>query len=596
MNKRKSLIFTCVLLGVIAMAGLSACSDDHYEIDGTLAGKGTVWQNISTRPELSEFADILSAVHYSTSETAVTNQTYADLLNHDQTFTVWAPKNGSFNYPEWKAMLQSGDREQIYKVEFQLVRNCMTRYSHVLTGDKVEDVMLFNRKNGNFNCPEMTINETSITTANIGATNGVLHITDGNIEFLPNIYEYLASKPELSKLNDFIKKYEEIEFDEYGSTQGPTIDGNITWVDSVTNLTNTYFNYLNAYINREDSTYMMVMPTNECWDKEYERMKSYFNYIPQYIQKVITVNPSDLSTSEETFTTTYTDVELDSINDFRTCDAIARNLCFNEKWQFGHNHLDMVKEGACDSIESTSRTVFYDPYSAAIFNNVEPVRLSNGYGYVVDKYNYRLQDTWLEEKRFEAERTVESYDYCNTSPTRIYIANPWSYLPAEQREGINITDTVIELNALTLEPTRSTANTSALFKAPNTLSCKYDIVAVMVYNVSMQLPYQFRAYVNYHEGGSKATQTRTQLKPEDGVNGSGNYFQTKPPHVDEKGMLQFNDSVVLAKDFQFPVSYYGMDDAYVTVEIQSYMTSTQRSQFTNELIIDKIIFIPKENE
>ena len=595
MNKRKILNFTCSLLAILAIAALGACSDDHYEVDGVLASKGTLWENISKQAELSEFASILSSVYYSSSETTVTTQTYADLLNSDQTFTVWVPKNGTFDYPEWKKMLDSGDREQIYKVEFQLIRNCMTRYQHVLNGDKVEDVMLFNRKNGNFNCAAKTINEKSITSYNIGATNGVLHITDGNIEFLPNIYEYMSSNAKLSRLNEFIKKYEKNEFDQNASTQGPTIDGNITWVDSVTNLTNTYFYYMGAYLNREDSTYMMIMPTDECWDNEYDKMKSYYNYIPSYIQKVITVNPSDLTTSEETFTTNYTDEELDSINDFRTCDAIARNLCFNERWQFGHNHNDMVQEGACDSIESTSGIVFYDPYSAQLFNNVEPIRLSNGYGYLVDKYNFRLQDTWLDERLYEAERMVESYDYCTTNLTRVYIANPWSYVNEEEMEGVTKTDTVISLNALTLEPTRSTANTSAIFKAPNTLSCKYDIVAVMVYNIDKQLPYQFRAYINYHEGG-KATQTRTQLKPEEGVNGTGNYFQTKTPHVDEKGMLQFNDSVMIAKDFELPVCYYALDDAYVTIEIQSYMTSTQRSQFTNELIIDKIVFIPKENE
>ena len=83
-------------------------------------------------------------------------------------------------------------------------------------------------------------------------------------------------------------------------------------------------------------------------------------------------------------------------------------------------------------------------------------------------------------------------------------------------------------------------------------------------------------------------------KPFEGVNGSGRNFVSKEPHVDEKGQFHFNDSVLVAQDFEFPVSYVGIDDAYVTLEIQSYMTSSQRTTFTNELLIDKIVLVPKE--
>ena len=108
------------------------------------------------------------------------------------------------------------------------------------------------------------------------------------------------------------------------------------------------------------------------------------------------------------------------------------------------------------------------------------------------------------------------------------------------------------------------------------------------------LPDHFRAYVNYHN--AKQTQDRVQLMPIEGVNGTDKLFRTKKPHVDEKGMLQFNDSVLLAQDFEFPVCYYGLSDAYVTVQLQSNISSRDRSFYTNEIIVDKIIFIPKENE
>ncbi len=600
MNKKIIFILAGVVLTAMTSLTMTSCDDDHFTVDPTIAGKGNVWENISQTPELSEFASILKRVYFSTSENTVTTQTYADLISHDQTFTVWAPKNGTFNYEIWNRMLESGDRKQIYEVETQLIRNCMTRYSHVLNGNKQENITFFNSKKGVFDCAARTINGVNITDANLGCNNGVLHITDGPVVYMPNLYEYINSQSNLTQLSTFLKQYEKEEFNEAASTQGPTIDGNITWVDSITYLTNTYFNgrYLNAYINREDSNYVMILPTDECWNAEYEKMNSYYNYVPTYIQSVTTVSVSGSTITESTerLTTTFTDEELDSIKHFRTCDAIARNLCFNHNYQFGHDYKDMATEGACDSIQSTSGLIFYDPASAALFNKVEPVQLSNGYAYVVDDFKYDLKDTWLDEVKYEAERNYESYEYCTIDRNRIYIDNPWRYVEMESEDAVPFTptDTVIETTAITLNPQRATSNTSVLIKAPNTLSCKYDIVAVMVYNIDKMLPYQFRAYVNYHN--AKQTQDRVQLMPIEGVNGTDKLFRTKKPHVDEKGMLQFNDSVLLAQDFEFPVCYYGLSDAYVTVQLQSNISSRDRSFYTNEIIVDKIIFIPKENE
>ena len=600
MNKKIIFILAGVVLTAMTSLTMTSCDDDHFTVDPTIAGKGNVWENISQTPELSEFASILKRVYFSTSENTVTTQTYADLISHDQTFTVWAPKNGTFNYEIWNRMLESGDRKQIYEVETQLIRNCMTRYSHVLNGNKQENITFFNSKKGVFDCAARTINGVNITDANLGCNNGVLHITDGPVVYMPNLYEYINSQSNLTQLSTFLKQYEKEEFNEAASTQGPTIDGNITWVDSITYLTNTYFNgrYLDAYINREDSNYVMILPTDECWNAEYEKMNSYYNYVPTYIQSVTTVSVSGSTITESTerLTTTFTDEELDSIKHFRTCDAIARNLCFNHNYQFGHDYKDMVTEGACDSIQSTSGLIFYDPASAALFDNVEPVQLSNGYAYVVDNFKYNLKDTWLDEVKYEAERNYESYEYCTIDRNRIYIDNPWRYVEMESEDAVPFTptDTVIETTAITLNPQRATSNTSVLIKAPNTLSCKYDIVAVMVYNIDKMLPYQFRAYVNYHN--AKQTQDRVQLMPIEGVNGTDKLFRTKKPHVDEKGMLQFNDSVLLAQDFEFPVCYYGLSDAYVTVQLQSNISSRDRSFYTNEIIVDKIIFIPKENE
>ena len=599
MNKKLIIMAAC-MTALFSSTAFMSCDNDHFNIDPLVSGEGSLWQNISANPDLSEFASILSRVYYSKSEKETTDRTYADMLGSDQTFTLWAPKNGTFEFEKWDEMLKSGDREQIWKVENELIRNCMTRYRHVLNGDKKEDIYLFNGKVADFDCGQRTINETDIIEANIGSGNGIIHMTDGSINYLNNMYEYINNHESLTKLSAFFRKFDKTVFSESASTQGPTIDGEITWVDSVTFLSNSYFNpfYLDAYINREDSNYVMVLPTDDLWDTEYEKMKSYFHYLPTYNQTVVTV-AADGTSSSDVLTTKFTDQEIDSITDFRTCDAIARNLCFNANYQYGHDYKEMATEGACDSIQSTSGIIFYDPNSAALFNHVTPVRVSNGWAYVVDQFNYKMEDTWLKERKLEAEMMFESYDYCSIASYNLNnIGNPWNYLSAEEvaKLGPDFVkpDSLMEGRAIRIIPTRTTANPTVKFRLPNTLSCKYDIIAILPYNTSAGKPYQLRAYLNYHS--TKANQDRIQLKPIEGVNGTGNYFRTKTPHVDEKGYLQFSDSLLLCSDYKFPVSYYGIQDAYVTLELNSYLLTSQRNTYTNEFFVDKIILIPKENE
>ena len=93
----------------VVIAGLTSCADDHFDINPSVSGRNTLWENISSNEDLSEFADILQRVKYSKSEGITTVETYADLFSNNQTFTVWAPKNGSFDYEKYDALLETGD-------------------------------------------------------------------------------------------------------------------------------------------------------------------------------------------------------------------------------------------------------------------------------------------------------------------------------------------------------------------------------------------------------------------------------------------------------------------------------------------------------
>ena len=51
--------FTGSLMTVALAAGISACSDDHFDITSDTAGKQTIWKTIQSDERLSNFAECL---------------------------------------------------------------------------------------------------------------------------------------------------------------------------------------------------------------------------------------------------------------------------------------------------------------------------------------------------------------------------------------------------------------------------------------------------------------------------------------------------------------------------------------------------------
>lgn len=573
------------LLCAAGLIVLGACTDDHFDINADVQGEVSLWENIKNNPQLSQFADILQRTTYSKSEGNLTSQNYADLFSNDQTFTIWAPADNTFDYDRFDALLKSGDVLDNYTVEKELIRNIMTRYSHVMNGTGQLELRLFNDKNALFNCAEGTINNYSITTPNIGASNGILHITDGAVAYQPNLYEYLAINEDIDSLHQFIKGYEKNEFSESQSTQGPTVNGNITWVDSVMYTHNQYLSNINAYINREDSCYVMIMPTNQLWKEVLEKTRSLYRFKSSYSQSVTTMDENGNSTTQN-ITTELSDVEMDSLQNLYSKSAIVDNLVFNVNSQYGHPFEDFAQEGKCDSLQSTIGTVFYDPYSARLFDGQQPVTLSNGYAYVVDHFNFRPEDTWGKMRKIETEynRFIETYQNCTPTTERINKEMTYVDLNGETQ------DTLVEVSVLRTIQTSSAANPVVTFKIYNTNSCRYDIYLVMAYNTEAMMPNNFRAYISYHDA-ENAEMVTTQLQSE---NEDPRSFQNKAPYVDVEGNYHYTDSVLLAKDFEFPVCTQGLENAYATIRIQSYVNSSQTSTYSREMWIDKIVLKMKE--
>lgn len=563
-------------LAVTLGLSILSCSDDHFDINPDVAGRQTLWENINSNPELTQFAEILDKVCYSKSEGSTTSLKYSDMLNHNQTFTIWAPKNGTFDYNKYIQLVESNP----YTVEKELIQNHLVRYSHVMNGSKVEQLDLFNSKTAVFDPVNATMGGSNIITPNIGCSNGVLHVLGSAISYMPNLYEFIGSQPQLDSLNSFLKSYEKYSFDEYNSTQGPTVNGNITWVDSVTHLSNEYFSMLEAEITHEDSTFAMVMPTNTAWENALKKTKDYFKYMPTYSQKITSVDDEGNS-SESTVMRTFSTEELDSMSALYSNNAICQNLVFNANYQALPFNIDNPAD--CDSLESTAGRVFEKPQVEDIFADAKPIEVSNGYAYVVDTFAYRASDTWAADKNFEAEQpsNIENSTRCNLMNSTLSFV-----------EG----DSIVKFTITRGIQTAPTMNPDITFKLQNVMSCKYDIYVVMAYNSNANMPTKFKASITFHDG-KRSTQTTSNLKSIAGdtihTGPSNTFVNRECPYTDEEGNIQYTDSILIAKDFSFPVSYYGLD-FYPTIKLASNISSKETSSYTREMWIDKIVLVAKE--
>lgn len=605
------------------MVGFTACSDDHFDITSEAAGKQTIWQNIQANSsQLSEYADILQSVYYSPTEGKTTPETYANLLDGDQTFTVWAPVNGSFRYSYYKGLLQTGVRDSIYKVEKELIRNNMTRYSHVVNGSDSVKLDLFNSKAAWLNNEAQTIKGVTISTPNIGAKNGVLHITKAPMAYQPNLYEYLASRQDLDSINAFIKSFQTIEFNEVASTQGPTIDGEITWVDSITYVANDYTSlFMEAFLEREDSNYVMILPTNETWKNTLERTKKYFKFKASYKQDINTQTEAGADTVIAGVETVFTPAELDSLTNLYSKNAICQHLAFNANWQYEQIPVTSIADiraadARRDSLRSTADMKFKKTGTlngtnkvnavevkdfAALFGNADPVEVSNGYAYVVDEFAYP-STVYAPNRDLDSYVVYESCDnqcapYLNTWTWESHV----TMTDTVTGEVIAERDSTYRYDYLVMANKTSTSHPGAFFQLPNVLSCKYDIYVVIGYNTDYQMQNKFRAYISYDTEDRRVANEALKNPNEDAVDAKdaslyeGNYFVNRKPTINDDLTVNYTDTICIAKDFEFPVSYYGLSKtAYPVLQLKSNFTSSERNLYSREIWVNAIILKAKE--
>jgi uncharacterized surface protein with fasciclin (FAS1) repeats len=543
MNKYSFKIYHVGLAAVMILLGLNSCSDDwssHYAANTNLNSDKTIWGEMETQGNLSDFMEILQATHVSSYNNASTFS-YAELLNSDQTFTVWAPNNGSFNKDSLLNLCQTDSGQRI--VEKSFVRNHIARYLFSISSSTDMEVMLLNRKSKSLK--GLNFGNVTISTPNLVTNNGVLHILNGDYPYISNIYEALCTNSDFDKFSSYLKAFQKDSLDEFSSVASGIVDGRTVYVDSVMIDRNTLLAEI-GQINHEDSAYWVIAPTNQAWNDAYAKVFPYFKFA--FIANA------------------------DSLQTYWTKHSLVDDLIFNLSQQNAPN----------DSLVSTkflakkpNQHVFRKPFEAGgILADVKGITTcSNGKIYKVEKWPFSIQQSFFQPLKTEAE--LEPNILSSTLATLNLRTIP--------NKGLS------NNGYLDVVPSASSSNPSITFQVKNTLSGKYDVCIVFaprtVYStpithadsVEIFKPCKVRAYVNYvNEKGAPLTLNC----------GNGGTFSNNPYKL---------DTVCIASGFTFPTCNLNQDEVTVSIKLQSLVLSRELATNTRELYIDCVYLKPRED-
>lgn len=386
------------------LLGFASCSDDHYDIrPAEESAAYTLWQNIEANPQLDSLAMILKRVKVYRKETDNNAaQNYAELLNQPQTFTLWAPLNGTYNakavldqLDQVDAMRAEGNREAANKLEYtigqQFVQNHLARFNYESNRGQ-QEVRLLNSKLVYYNAAGNLFNGVNLNShyAAIPCSNGNMHIIDGRSPFAYNVY-------------DFFKAYSDSYSNVYGTISDPSVDkdtfspelsiegalnenGEMVYVDSVYTNSNDLLDASRAQIKNEDSLYVAIVPTDRCWDQAMQKVGSLYKYGRNYRTKYN-------KESADVFSQNYT-LDRDSLQDYNTKMALISGMFispgyFNEEISRSDSAGIVNYVMNSDSLLTTNGLYFYNPtpgHKNPMLDNVTPVKASNGYVFPLESY------------------------------------------------------------------------------------------------------------------------------------------------------------------------------------------------------------------
>ena len=532
-------------------AALWSCQDhyldDHYAKPDEGTAQSSLLEVLESDPSLSEFTKI------------VKDYKVDKLLDADQTFTVWAPVNGSIDLA---GLLASGDSGAVVE---QLLNNHINRY--VYNEADLTDTLYVRIKMLNGKFQTMRREGTQLSFAEIpiiesfGAHNGVVHKISGVSPFYLNIYEQLKDEGgKYSALAAYIESFDEYIFNKDKSVAiGKNHLGQLTY-DSV-------FDYRSAWMRRfgdiykEDSTYTMLAPTQFGWNDAYTHVSGYFRTFGECLSEKI--KNKDTKVVEREFAIEGDFV--DSLTHCHTSEAISSNLVFRR--------TPNVFSAPGDSLVNTAGNSLHHPED--VFGNARKMIVSNGVMYSTDRWTMPDSVCFFKPIVVEAENTKGRYDA---------YANVFS----RSASASQMADSVSGQKFIEVKAATSSARSQPMvqFTVPNTLAATYDVYVVFA---------PAAAYVDDAEPDSTRVNFFMNYVHEDGrmyedavIKGGVTNGTRMTKMFVTRIMLPFAN---FSKSRFQGLGKQQLDDC-VRIRIQTNVAANETTTLTRTMRIDKIVFQP----
>ncbi len=546
-------------MAAAVLLAATSCSDfsDYNDtpVSDVQQADRTLWENISQNDQLSDFA------------TLVKKAGFDDELSQPHYYTVWAPLNGTYD----ASSLMSADSATVL---YQFVKSHIAEYNHSVSGLVDERIHALNRKSFAFEGDgQYTYAGHTLRQLNLPNSNGIMHLLDGAARFYPNLYEYLFSCEGIDSVATFFKRYETSVLDTKNSVLGPTINGKQTYIDSVMITSNSLLNRIKAKLDKEDSTYTMLVPTNEAWLAHYDKISKCYNYINTTVAQNI-----DEATSTSSAPTASVTVDAAYTKDSLTRLHLVSDLVYNNNNYYNNWLIDDTVE-PYDTLYSTTYGYMTNPQEI-MSRVIDRETMSNGTFCLVDSLAFRPWESWC----FPLGQSPLYSRTWTGSNTMVYIDNTFfddiKYVPKNPAQK--------QLGYLWVTPLSNYGKPQLDVKLRNVLSTTYNIYIVLA-------PGQD---VGEDADGNKF------LKP--------NMLDFTLSYCDAKGKLatqKLNQKVVndptrvdtlAVGTFTFPVAYAGLgDNVYPNLKITTdfgVFDKAKMAAYTRDFSIISILMRPVELE
>ncbi len=545
MNMHLSGVIKKCLLALSVLVMFYACTDDkwdeHYAANLNVTSDETLIDKLRKEQTISDFVQVLDSVKVMNGH-KITSVSYSDLMDQ-QFFTVFAPVNGSFNKDSLLALcVSTKGNEQVAKwfVQSHLSRTPYSFYNNASVKAKMLNTKYLYFENNTLGGVGFVEGK-----SNIVAKNGIIHLMNGTLPFLMNIYEALTNMPEFEIMGKFLMTYQKDSLDENASVSAGINDEGVTvYVDSVMIEKNSLFRSM-GYLNSEDSLYRMIVPSKAGIENAYAKISKYYNF--------------------------GSAAKADSLKKFWTNYSMMKDLIFN--WNLQNSPQDSLISTQYYYYQPKFH-VFYKPFAEnGILSNANTVKTSNGIMYKVDQWPLNITSVFFTPITVEAEteKNINTLD-----KTRFKFNQRQKYANYISGGGY-----------LDLFPIKNSDKPDITFNIKNTLSGKYDVCVVMlpktVYDAQTTdvKPNKFSAAVTYELPNGSNTSVTCRGKEGQTLS----FFENKPTAID----------TITLTTLTFPVCNYGQEKVKVTLRLQSVVTPKEMTRYSHEMYIDCLYLKPRQD-